>query len=83
MKNIKRRNLFVVLISLLLIIAIILGIIIWQNIDTNDFDTDKYKVSSGERNITVSNPHYDDSVVLVENPINFNELEKQNKDIYA
>lgn len=83
MKSNKRRNIIIVLISLLLIIAIILGITMCQSSSNNDFDTDKYKVSSGDKNITVSNPHYDDSVILVENPINFNELEKQNKDIYA
>ena len=76
MKGIKNRYLIIALISLLLIIAIILGIIIWQGVGSDEFDSDKYKISSGDRNITVSNPHYDDSVILVDNPINFNELEK-------
>lgn len=79
-RKINKKLLFV-LIALLLVIAIIIGIIIW-NYNIGNFDSDKYKVSSGTPNITVSDNDLS-SVELIENPINFNELEEQNSDIYA
>lgn len=79
-RKVNKKILFVI-IALLLVIAIIIGIIIW-NYNIGRFDAEKYKVSSGESNITVSDGDLS-SVILVENPIDFDELEKQNSDIYA
>lgn len=83
MINNKRKTALIILISILLIIAIILSVIIWKNLNAGELKSDDYKISSGEINITVSNPNHDQSVELVENPINFNKLEEQNEDIYA
>lgn len=83
MKSNTRKKIIIMLIAILLIIAIVLGVIIWKSVNSGDFDSDKYKIESGEKNITVSNREYDDTVSLIENPINFDELEKQNSDIYG
>lgn len=80
MKTQNSRKLLFVLISLVLVIVIIAGIVIWKY-SNNDFD--KYKASSGEINQTVSSDTYSNSVPLVENPIDFDEIQKENTDIYA
>ena len=78
--KIKNKSVFILIIALLLVIAIIIGTIIW-NLNMGSFNSDKFKTSSGELNITVSNNS--DDVPRVENPINFNELERENEDIHG
>ncbi|MBQ2001022.1 MAG: class B sortase, partial [Clostridia bacterium] len=78
--KIKNKSVFILIIALLLVIAIIIGTIVW-NLSMGNFNSDKFKTSSGEINITVSNNS--DDLPRVENPINFNELEKENEDIHG
>ncbi len=79
----NKNKIMLAIFAIILVIAIIFCIISLKGC-YGDFDADKYIVSDGESNITVSDGAYDESsVVLVENPINFNELEEQNSDIYA
>ena len=78
--KIKNKSVFILSVAVILVIAIIIGTVIW-NLNLGNFNSDKYKTSSGEKNITVSDNN--DDVPRVENPINFNELEKENEDIHG
>ncbi len=82
MNSKKRRLLILAIIAVLLIIAIVVCIIFYAN--QGKFDSNKYKVKPGENNITVSYPDdFVPPVPLVENPIKFDELEKENPDIHG
>ncbi len=83
-KKQSKKPLIFILIALLLVFAISLSAILWTYLGGDNFDSSEYKNSNADLISQVPETEVEsEPIVLVDNPINFEELRKTNGDVCA
>lgn len=78
----KKKRILFIIIAILLVIAAIACSATWY-FNIGRFNGDPYKHTSSSQSGTPTDSDVSSNVVKVENPIDFDKLEKENSDIYA